>query len=63
MLVLFLVLIIAPLVARTIKGLNLPEVPMQLLQPLDANNNDTVASYTGSHLPLGFKAWKPSPPS
>ena len=63
MLVLFLVLIIAPLVARTIKSLSLPDVPMQLLQPLDANNNDTVASYTGSNLPKGFKAWTPSPPS
>lgn len=57
MLVLFLVLLIAPLVARTI-GISLPEIPMGLLQPLDggSKNNDTITDYTGNGLPKGFHA-------
>lgn len=58
MLVLFLVLLVAPLVARdmnvasSLKDLG---IPMRLLQPLDPNNNDTAAFYTGNGVPKGFR--------
>lgn len=56
MLILFLVLLIAPLIARNM-GVKLPEIPMGLLQPLDAGkNNDTATYYTGNNLPKGFNA-------
>lgn len=58
MLVLFLVLLVAPLVARNMnvaKSLRGLGIPMRLLQPLDTNNNDTQAFYTGNGVPKGFK--------
>ncbi|KAL1962973.1 hypothetical protein VTN77DRAFT_8819 [Rasamsonia byssochlamydoides] len=53
MLILFIVLIAAPLVAR---NLNLPQfnIPMQLMQPINQDNNDTTSYYTGNNLPPGF---------
>lgn len=54
MFVLFLVLLIAPLVVRTM-NLDLSLDVMNLLQPLDKDNNDTMTSYTGSGLPDGYK--------
>ena len=57
MLVLFLVLLIAPLIARNQNILkNFKNFPMDLLQPLDAQNNDTTTGYTGAGLPAGFVA-------
>lgn len=57
MLVLFLILLIAPLIARNQNILkNFKNFPMQLLQPLDAENNDTITGYTGSGLPPGMQA-------
>ncbi|KKK27258.1 1,3-beta-glucan synthase component GLS2 [Aspergillus rambellii] len=55
MLVLFLVLLIAPLIARNM-SISLPTIPMDLMQPLDANNNDTTTDYTGAGLPKGYIA-------
>lgn len=64
MLVLFLVLLIAPLVVRKmgiIKQKMIEDFPVSLLQPLDGGgaNNDTTGKYTGSGLPNGFSAWVP----
>lgn len=69
MLVLFVVLLAAPLVIRDMDSINIPirkalwnaVGPKQgstiaLLQPLDQGLNDTTHWYTGSHLPDGFKA-------
>lgn len=57
MLVLFLVLLIAPLIARNMNILkNFKSFPMDLLQPLDVDNNDTTTYYTGAGLPAGFVA-------
>jgi 1,3-beta-glucan synthase len=56
MLVLFLVLLIAPLIARNvIDEATLPKIPLTLLQPIDSKNNDTMSSYTGSGLGKGFE--------
>ncbi|KAL2829004.1 1,3-beta-glucan synthase component-domain-containing protein [Aspergillus cavernicola] len=56
MLVLFLILLVAPLIARNLDGLTLPTTfTMDLLQPLDSNNNDTISSYTGSGVPKGME--------
>jgi 1,3-beta-glucan synthase len=56
MLVLFLVLLIAPLIARNVIDQDtLPEIPLTLLQPIDSDNNDTMSSYTGSGLGKGFE--------
>lgn len=61
MLVLFLVLLIVPLVARKYKSaLGLSEDPLAsvagggLLQPLDTHNNNTIDGYTGRNLPVGM---------
>jgi 1,3-beta-glucan synthase len=54
MLVLFLVLIIAPLIVRNM-DIALPTIPMDLMQPLDKHNNDTMTSYTGAGLKNGMK--------
>lgn len=62
MLVLFLVLLVVPLVARKYKSaLGLDGDPLAnvigggLLQPLDTNNNNTIEGYTGSNLPVGMQ--------
>ncbi|PYH84167.1 1,3-beta-glucan synthase component GLS2 [Aspergillus uvarum CBS 121591] len=63
MLVIFLILIIAPLVARN-QNINLgSSLPMNIMQPLDKDNNDTIASYTGKGLPIGFSGWTPTNPA
>ncbi|KAL4920320.1 1,3-beta-glucan synthase component-domain-containing protein [Aspergillus aurantiobrunneus] len=60
MLVLFLVLLIAPLIARN-KGQSIfdsfdgNELLSGLIQPLDTDNNDTIVSYTGSGIPKGME--------
>lgn len=59
MLVLFLILLIAPLVARD-EGISVNLNIMSLMQPLDTDNNDTISSYTGNGLPVGYSAWTPS---
>lgn len=60
-LILFLVLLIVPLVARKYKeALGLSEDPLAsvagggLLQPLDTKNNNTIEGYTGRNLPVGM---------
>lgn len=62
MLVLFLVLLIVPLIARKYKSsLGLDDDPLAsvagggLLQPLDTKNNNTIQGYTGSNLPVGMQ--------
>lgn len=62
MLVLFLVLLVVPLIARKYKkALGLDEDPLAsvagggLLQPLDVHNNNTIKGYTGSNLPVGMQ--------
>lgn len=61
LLVLFLVLLVVPLVARKYKSaLGLSEDPLAsvagggLLQPIDKDNNNTIKGYTGSNLPVGM---------
>lgn len=69
MLVVFVVLIAAPLVIRDMSSIsysirhslwNMLGVKgsggLGLLQPLDAGLNDTATYYTGSHLPAGYKS-------
>lgn len=58
MLVLFVVLVVAPLVVRRL-NIKLPSIPDNLMQPLDAGeaHNDTHTYYTGSGLPAGFVAY------
>lgn len=55
MLILFLVLLIVPLVLRSIVDVKQfgDSIPMNLMQPLDTNNNDTSTGYTGKNLPAG----------
>ena len=58
MFVVFLALIIGPLVASsqilgTIKNL---KIPMQLLQPVGYNNNDTSSTPTGTDIVPGLGA-------
>lgn len=62
MLILFLVLLVVPLVARKYKAaLGLDSDPLSnvagggLLQPLDTKNNNTIDGYTGSNLPAGMQ--------
>ncbi|OJJ82858.1 uncharacterized protein ASPGLDRAFT_36969 [Aspergillus glaucus CBS 516.65] len=62
MLILFLVLLVVPLVARKYKAaLGLDSDPLSsvagggLLQPLDVHNNNTIDGYTGSNLPAGMQ--------
>ena len=55
MLILFLVLLIAPLVVRSMNLVKPPNIPFNLLQPLDKNNNDTMKTYTGNGVPPGFE--------
>lgn len=62
MLVLFLVLLVVPLIARKYKdSLGLSDDPLKdvagggLLQPLDTSNNNTIQGYTGSNLPVGMQ--------
>lgn len=57
MLILFVVLVVAPLVVRNL-NIKLPTIPQNLMQPLDAGSlhNDTHTYYTGSGLPPGFIA-------
>lgn len=50
MLLLFLVLLIAPLVVRKL-NISLPSIPLDLLQPLDAQHNNTISQLTGIGLP------------
>jgi 1,3-beta-glucan synthase len=59
MLVVFVALIAGPLVVRNLK-FSLPSIPMNLMQPINQNNNDTTSYYTGSNLPGGMKADSPS---
>lgn len=58
MLILFLVLVVAPLVVRRL-NFAIPSIPQNLMQPLDAGSahNDTHTYYTGSGLPPGFIAY------
>lgn len=69
MLVLFVVLLAAPLVIRDLDSINTSirkalwdavgpngHSTIALLQPLDAGLNDTKSWYTGSHLPQGWSA-------
>lgn len=53
LLVLFLVLFIGPVIVRRFVT-GLPEIPMNLQQPTGQDNNDTVASVTGSVLIPGL---------
>lgn len=66
MLVLFVIILAAPLIARDLGlikkflialrgsiGMSSPS-HLGLLQPLDAGLNDTVSYYTGSGLPAGY---------
>lgn len=59
MLVLFVVLLAAPLIVR---NMNLAEsittkfTTMQLMQPINQDNNDTTSVYTGNNLPGGKNA-------
>jgi 1,3-beta-glucan synthase len=55
MLILFLVLLIAPLVVRSMGLVKAPNLPFNLLQPLDKDNNDTMVTYTGNNIPAGFE--------
>jgi 1,3-beta-glucan synthase len=50
LLVVFLALIVGPIVAGKQLKLNLPSLPMEILQPTGYNNNDTKASTTGKCL-------------
>jgi 1,3-beta-glucan synthase len=59
MLVVFVALIAAPLVVRRLK-INLPSIPMNLLQPVNQDNNDTSSILTGSDLPGNMKAGNPT---
>jgi 1,3-beta-glucan synthase len=69
MLVVFVVLIAAPLVIRDMSSISYSirhslwdilgvkgNGGLGLLQPLDAGLNDTATYYTGSHLPNGYKS-------
>lgn len=63
MLILFLVLLVVPLIARKYKSaLGLDSDPLSsvagggLLQPLDIHNNNTIEGYTGRNLPAGLQA-------
>lgn len=69
MLVLFVVLLAAPLVIRDMSSINMSirkvlwsqigvkqGSTIPLLQPLDQGLNDTKSYYTGSHLPNGFSS-------
>ncbi|KUL92169.1 hypothetical protein ZTR_02505 [Talaromyces verruculosus] len=58
MLILFVVLVVAPLVVRRL-NISLPSIPQDLMQPLDSGSehNDTHTYYTGSGLPAGFVAY------
>jgi 1,3-beta-glucan synthase len=68
MLVVFVVLIAAPLVIRDLSSISysirhalydavgVKSGGLGLLQPLDAGLNDTQSYYTGSHLPQGYKS-------
>ncbi|EAW06869.1 1,3-beta-glucan synthase [Aspergillus clavatus NRRL 1] len=56
MLILFLILLIVPLVARSMGLANNFSIPISgLMQPLDKDNNDTKAYYTGNNVPPGFE--------
>lgn len=67
MLLLFLVLLIAPIVVRNMgldtslrkslyNAVGVKANGLALLQPLDKGLNDTVSYYTGSGLPAGFSS-------
>lgn len=69
MLVIFVVLLAAPLVIRDLQSINKSirlalwnaigpngKSTIALLQPLDQGLNDTTHWYTGSHLPEGWSA-------
>lgn len=53
LLVLFLVLIIGPVIVRRFIK-DLPNIPMNLQQPTGQDNNDTLATVTGSVLQPGL---------
>jgi hypothetical protein len=55
LLILFIVLIAVPLVLRDI-GLKFDVNIMQLMQPINQDNNDTTSAYTGNNLPGGKNA-------
>jgi len=59
MLVVFIALVAGPLVVRRL-NFKLPAIPMQLMQPVNQDNNDTTSYYTGNNLPGGFKANAPT---
>jgi 1,3-beta-glucan synthase len=50
LLVVFLALIVGPIVAGKQLKLDLPSLPMEILQPTGFNNNDTKATTTGKCL-------------
>lgn len=60
MLVIFVALVAGPLVVRRL-NFKLPSIPMDLMQPINQDNNDTTSYYTGNNLPGGFKANNPTP--
>ncbi|KAL3479524.1 1,3-beta-glucan synthase catalytic subunit FksP [Aspergillus californicus] len=55
MFVIFIVLIVAPVIVNKLDLVEINDFPMQLLQPLDKDNNDTISSYTGSGVPKGME--------
>lgn len=55
MLIIFVALIAGPLVVARLK-IDLPDIPMQLLQPTGFNNNDTTSDKTGRVLHGGSAA-------
>lgn len=57
MLILFIVLVAAPLIVRNLKIIpQFKDFPLDLMQPIDQDNNDTTSGYTGNNLPGGMKA-------
>lgn len=52
MLIVFVALIAAPLVVRRL-NIDLPDIPFDLMQPVNQDNNDTSSILTGNNLPGG----------
>lgn len=56
LLILFVVLIVAPVIAKGFLDTNSLNLPLNLVQPTGLNNNDTTAATTGSfRAGVGFK--------
>ena len=52
MLIVFVALIAAPLVVRRL-NIDLPDIPFDLMQPVNQDNNDTSSILTGNNLSGG----------